>query len=634
MSSLRARSLIIAVVLLGFSLRVYDLQAMPLRGDEAFSVLYWADLPVVESLSQIAPGEPHTPLVYALARLWRHFIGGIDSVFALRYLSVLGNILGLPAIFALGWRLTGRARVGLLAALTWALHPFEIWHSQEFRNYGYWAGMSVTALWLGLRLIESRRLSDWLAYACVAVFSTLTIYTEPFTTLAFACFAVYEWRRDLRSLRRLLLLQAGIGLLLIAGFVAVQVLPGFAASYPGLAPAFAPSDYITRFLPALVFGTSVPLDQTHMGIVLSLALATAGLAVWRSSKRQFRFIALTGALPLLLLGLVSSRYNLFHPRYVLSAVPAFLLAIALGSHAIAGAARRFLGLNQGLGALLILSPWLAVALVTLNAYYHDPAYRRAPAWDELGSFLSSRVDEKDLVIQLAVDPAFGYYYRAPAPEMALPVHSTQPAEEIASALEGLRGSYDSVYVVAREQAGWANAGVVDGWMQDHLQQVMRTDASGLPIRQFMEWTVDDAWGTERTVFEGLVALVSYEFFEEPLPTGELLLWVYWKPLAKTASRLKSFVHVYGDMNPRAGTNLWTQDDQFPQRGRLNSTTWDAGQVFRDVYYLPTESMTPGEYQLRVGWYYPDRGQRLLQVDGSDVFALDTFHYAQQMDFER
>ena len=140
MSSLRLTLSIIVIVLLGFGLRVHDLQAVPLRGDEAFSVLYWANLPVSVSLTQIAHGEPHTPLVYGVARLWRHFVGGIDSVFSLRYLSVLGNVIGITAIFALGWRLSHKRSVGLLAALMWALHPFEIWHSQEFRNYGYWAG--------------------------------------------------------------------------------------------------------------------------------------------------------------------------------------------------------------------------------------------------------------------------------------------------------------------------------------------------------------------------------------------------------------------------------------------------------------------------------------------------------------
>ena len=213
--------------------------------------------------------------------------------------------------------------------------------------------------------------------------------------------------------------------------------------------------------------------------------------------------------------------------------------------------------------------------------------------------------------------------------MALPAHSTQPAKEIESLLEGLRGSYESVYVVAREQAGWANAGVVTGWMRDHLQEVMRTEASGLPVSQFMEWEAEGGLSAAAAVFGGSVALVGYEFFDEPLPTGEMLLWLYWKPLAQTAARLKSFVHVYGDAHPSTGGNLWAQDDQFPQRGRLDSTTWDEGRVFRDVYYLPSDSLENGEYRLSVGWYDPINGQRLLQPDGADTFALRALQFAKR-----
>ncbi|MDE2748306.1 MAG: glycosyltransferase family 39 protein [Chloroflexota bacterium] len=628
MTSLRLYAPLILIVLLGFGLRLNDLGAVPLRGDEAFSVLYWADLPVSVSLTQIAHGEPHTPLVYAVGRLWRHLIGGIDSVFALRCLSVFGNMIGLPAIFALGWRLSRRRRVGLLAALMWALHPFEIWHSQEFRNYGYWAGMSVATLWLGLRLIDRRRQSDWLLYTAAAAFTTLTIYTEPFTTLALACFAVIEWRDDRRSLRRLLLLQAAIGLLLIAGFMLVQVLPGFAGSYPGLVQAFAWSDYVTRFAPALVFGATIPLDPAPVGIALSLIAALAGAAVWRASPRQFRFIALAALLPLLLLGLVSSRYNLFHPRYVLSAAPALMLLLVVGSCETARRLQRILRLPVGWGAPLLLTPWIVIALLTLNAHFNDPAYRRAPAWNELGAFLNSRVQEEDLVIQLSVDPAFGYYYRAPAPEMALPVHSTQPPAEIVATLDELRGSYESVYVVAREQAGWANAGLVEGWMRDNLQEVMRTRA-GLPARQFMEWSVEAPVDARSATFGDSIALLGHQLFRDPLPTGELLLWLYWKPLAKTETPLKSFAHVYGETNPGTGSTLWAQDDQFPQRGRLDSTSWEIGKVFRDVYYLPTASLVDGDYQVSVGWYEPTSGQRLPLRDDSDSAALEDFQYAAQ-----
>lgn len=627
MSSLRLYLPLLLAILLGFFLRLHELESVPLRGDEAFSVLYWADLPVGESLTQIAHGEPHTPLVYLVARVWRHVVGGIESVFALRMLSVLGNLLGVAAMYALGARLSGMRSVGLLAAFMFALHPFEIWHSQEFRNYGYWAGMSATSLWLGLRLIERGRRTDWILYGAAACFTTLTIYTEPFSLIALACFAIIERRGDRRFLRRLLPLQAAIGSLLVIGFALIQVLPGFATSYPGLVQAFSLTDYLTRFVPVLLLGTTIPFNMSAVGLALSLVLAVASLILFRSSRRQFRFVALAALMPLLLLGLVSSHYNLFHPRYVLSAVPAFILALVFGSFGLAAYLKRFIPLRPSALALLILSPWLVLALATLQAHFNDPAFRRAPAWDELGSFLNARVKGNDLVIQLSVDPAFGYYYRAAAPEMALPVHSAQPVEDIEAELERLRGSYDSVYVVSREQAGWANAGAVVAWMNSELQEVLLTDTSGLPVRQYKEWTMRQQFERALARFGDAVALLDHELAPDPLPTGEILLWIYWKPLSRTEHSLKSFVHLYGDVNPATGSTLWSQDDQYPQEGRLDSRSWDAGGVYRDVYYLPAGDLADGGYQISVGWYDPASGARLALAGGSDSYALDSVQIA-------
>lgn len=633
MSSLRLVLPLLLAILLGFFLRLHKLESVPLRGDEAFSVLYWADLPVSESLTRIAHGEPHTPLVYLVARIWRHVVGGIDSVFALRMLSALGNMLGVAAMYALGARLSGARSVGLLAALMFALHPFEIWHSQEFRNYGYWAGMSATTLWLGLRLIERGRKSDWILYAGAACFTTLTIYTEPFSLIALACFAIMERRGDWPFLRRLLLLQAGIGSLLVIGFALIQVLPGFATSYPGLVQAFSLTDYVTRFVPVLVLGTTIPFNMSAVGLALSLVVALAGFMLFRSCRRQFRFVALAALMPLLLLGLVSSHYNLFHPRYVLSAAPAFILALVLGGYGLAARLRRFIPLRPGALGLLILAPWFALALATLLAHFNDPAFRRAPAWDELGSFLNARVADTDLVIQLSVDPAFGYYYRGLAPEMALPVHSAQPVEEIEAELERLRGSYDSVYVASREQAGWANTGAVEAWMRDQLQEVLLTDTGGLPVRQYMEWTVRQQFDQAIAHFGDAVALLGHELAPEPLPTGELLLWIYWKPLSRTERSLKSFVHVYGDVNPTTGSALWSQDDQYPQEGRLDSKYWNAGEVYRDVHYLPAGNLADGDYQISVGWYEPASGARLSLAGGTDSIVLDSMRFSASISAE-
>ena len=183
---------------------------MPLRGDEAFSALYWVDIPLSQSLGQIAPLDPHPPLTYVLFRLWGLAIGGIDSVFSLRYLPALGNILGVAAVFALAWRLTGRRNLGFLAALMYALHPFEIWHSQDFRNYALWAGLSVTALWLGLRVFECGKQADWWGYALFAAWAALTFYSELTLLLSLGIIAIATRNSDRSFLQRFLLTQAAI----------------------------------------------------------------------------------------------------------------------------------------------------------------------------------------------------------------------------------------------------------------------------------------------------------------------------------------------------------------------------------------------------------------------------------------
>lgn len=626
MSRLREFGLLIVVILLGFCLRAHDLDAVPLRGDEAFSVLYWADTPLSVSLTEIAHGEPHTPLVYAVGRLWNYIVGGIESVFALRYLSVLGNSIGIAAMYALARRLSQRRYCGLLAALMWALHPFEVWHSQEFRNYAYWGGLSVTSLWLGLRLIDRPRPVDWSLYALVGGFAALTIYTESFTVFALACVALIARWGDWKFLRRLLGIQVVMGVLLVAGLYLIQVQPGFIDAYPGLVQSFAIGDYFGRFVPVLAVGSTIPLDQSMIGLGLSIVCALLAIILSRRSAGAFRFVMLTGLAPLILLGIVSQRYNLFHPRYVLSAVPAFILVIVLGASHVAGYLQRWMKIAAWLLSILLLLPWWVLALVTLDAHFNDPAFRRAPAWDELGAFLNPRATQDDLVIQLAVDPAFGYYYRGAARDVGLPVKPSQETAEIVSALRAYSREYESIYVVAREQAGWPNAGVIEGWMRDNMQEVLRTEASGLPILQYMTWTVPERENAELARFDETIALVKTEDCPLFLPTRELHLRLYWMALARTEVPLKTFVHVYGESNPASGSPLWSQDDQYPQEGRLDTSAWHVDMAFRDVYYLPVDDLVAGSYEIRAGWYDPASGKRLNLPDGNNSLLICSFEY--------
>ena len=160
-----------------------------------------------------------------------------------------------------------------------------------------------------------------------------------------------------------------------------------------------------------------------------------------------------------------------------------------------------------------------------------------------------------------------------------------------------------------------------------MQEVLRTDASGLPIRQYMNWNAGLSEKGELARFDEVVALLDSEHCPELLPTGEMLLRLHWRPLSRTAGSLKSFVHAYGAFNAASGSSLWTQADQYPQGGRLDTVNWTRDEVFRDIYYLYTGSLADGTYEFRVGWYEPSSGRRLGLADGSDSFALCAVEFA-------
>ncbi len=627
MASLRRQLPIIIIIILGFTLRIHDLQAVPLRGDEAFSALYWSDVSLAHSLSRIAPIDPHPPLTFILFRIWGLLLGGIEPVFALRYLTVLGNTIGIAAMFALASLITGKRGAGLIAALIWALHPFEIWHSQDYRNYAIWAGLSAVSLWLGLRLLVRRRRIDWLLYATVAFCTGLIFYAELFNVLAISCVvAALAWRQR-QFLLRFLAVQLAIGLAAILAFAVIQARSDFFGFYGGNLESFAAADYFTRLLPTLTFGETLIARHAAIWLLVTLLYGAAALTLWLHSRRQFTMLMILIWLPLLLLGAVSLSRDIFNPRYVLNLVPALILLLAVAAFRAADWLGKLIQLERSLLAVLILSPWFVLAGIASYVYFTDSAFRKSPAWDELGAFLSARVKAGDLVIQLSVDPAFAYYYAGDAPEMALPAYPAQPKEEIIATLDELRDRFDTVFIVSREQAGWGNKGVVEGWMRANLQEVMRADVAGLPVRQFMEWTPAGDLTSEWSRFGDAVALLGFEFFPEPLPSDELLLWLYWLPLSRTEQSLKSFAHLYGAAKPDTGSPLWSQDDQLPQGGDIDSRSWQIGAVFRDVYYLPAEELPDGDYQISVGWYDPVTSQRLTLAKGADSIVLAAFRFS-------
>lgn len=150
-----------------------------------------------------------------------------------------------------------------------------------------------------------------------------------------------------------------------------------------------------------------------------------------------------------------------------------------------------------------------------------------------------------------------------------------------------------------------------------MQIVRNTHVKGLRIQQFMPWEVKETFAKQSVMFGETVSLVGA--YVSPEQTNDLTIWLYWLPLEPTQTPLKIFVHLIGSTNPNTNTPLWSQDDQFPQDGRISSTTWTTT-TFRDVYTLPLSAVSPGTYTLEIGLYNPANGDRLTTATG-DTYEL-------------
>lgn len=142
--------------------------------------------------------------------------------------------------------------------------------------------------------------------------------------------------------------------------------------------------------------------------------------------------------------------------------------------------------------------------------------------------------------------------------------------------------------------------------------------------QYKNWQVapDEISQPASASFGNVVDLVGYKVIWPSEPTGNLTVWLYWKPLTTTATSLKVFVHLLGTINPATGSPLWTQDDRFPQNGRISTQNWSPTELYRDVYILPLKDIPSAKYTLEVGFYDPATSTR-VPVGGADSYIIQS-----------
>ncbi|MCC6612533.1 MAG: glycosyltransferase family 39 protein [Anaerolineae bacterium] len=420
----RPSSLLIAiqllVLLLAFWLRIHALDAQPLRGDEAFTVRYWA-APPADVLSHLAWVEPHPFGAFFGFWAWKSLAG--QTEFAMRLLPALLNLVGAAAIYALARRLARRtpgtpARViGLVAAFLWAINPDLIWHSQDVRNYAPWAGLSALALWLLMRAADKNRRIDWWLYVVVETIALYTFFLEAFMLIVHLLYVILIARRRLRG--QVLASFAVIGLLLIPWLYQAFRLAG--SGYGGTGEGSDLVVMATVFIPTLLFGE----DLSRLAAALPGAFVTGWLLIYATlwglltRRRAASNVLLLLIVPSILLYLAGTRLDVFRPRYILAITPGLALALAWSLapwrlSKYAGPLRILAPAARLAGALLLIVTVILSADALLEYFGGD--YRKAPDWRALAAYLEANVGPDDALIVTAADtngsfdPTFQYYY--------------------------------------------------------------------------------------------------------------------------------------------------------------------------------------------------------------------------------
>ena len=360
------------LTLLAFSTRLWDIGGKGLWYDEASTALMArAGVAKIVQFHWRSAFE-HPPLWVLLRDFWSMIWG--QSEFVLRLPAAFAGALLVPLMWQnlkLCWPADRVVR--FVAALFIAISPALILYSQEARMYAIVTLLAATSIYLFLRLQESDR---WGLLAAFVVANVVMLGVHYYSVLLIAAEApcvLLTWRSRRRGRAMLI---AGLALSILPLLLWASLSPGFQTTLRSVM-AQPPRDdglwqiWADRLWRDITFGSVVwQPSRSVVGYILAPLLLLGAYAALRpadqSGPRPNRLVGRTGGilftLVLLTAILASATFQeAIHTRYILFAVSAFYVLLALGIGLLWRRARW-------LGIVGILAP-LVVANMGLAHYY-------------------------------------------------------------------------------------------------------------------------------------------------------------------------------------------------------------------------------------------------------------------------
>ncbi len=359
--------------LVGFTLRVQQLDFQPLWGDEGWS-FYLALHPLFDLLALTAI-DIHPPLYYILLKVWLSGVGvGAEEA---RLFSVVVGTLLIPTAHGLGNRLFNRM-VGLISAGIIAVMPMAVYYAQEVRMYGLVTLLGALSLYWFIRLQrEPSNRTVWLGYLLT---TTAAFYTHYFA--AFIIFAqllaslpaLFGKSEHQKSFLQIIAPFSGVGLL---------YLPWLAYLGSSLTNYVENKRDVEGYLPLNIFefmgdhfvafslGHLPPAWGAIWGTLPFILIASLGflVALYFNRNKPYRYIFLYLFIPLILgfgVNLIFPFNPLYFERTLLLAAPAYWIFI--------GAGLGWLWNQSKLVGTFTMLGLVSITAINLFGFYTTPRY--------------------------------------------------------------------------------------------------------------------------------------------------------------------------------------------------------------------------------------------------------------------
>jgi 4-amino-4-deoxy-L-arabinose transferase-like glycosyltransferase len=645
LSSLRRTWPPLALSLLAFAVRLYNLTYHSLWFDEAMSV-HWARSSVSHilevSINLVEDRLP--PLYYVSLHYWRFLVG--DGEVAVRLPSVLLGTLLVPVVYRLVTDLLGGSygrRVAVLAAALTALNPFLIWYSQEARMYaqavllgslGTWFFLQATTKTLGQKggKTEKKHIPPlcWIGYGLCAVAGLYTHLYTGFLLLAHALYLLLTWRYSRRAWLPFALTMLGVAFLFTPLALSTWRASGEAGPGDPLTGFWARAWWLLSAFSVWKAPLSSGLRSITTFIVAGFALA--GLLVPRPyMPTQFSSSRRKPARPILLVGLLlltpptiatlllfRNQVAFFGERYFIVSIPWLLIVVAVGAVNLAARLRAIAAPTRHrsrvtrylLPATCYLLP-IAFTLLPLPGQWSPPA--RKEAWRDTAGYLETHARPEDAVL---IHPDWTrfplqYYFRGPGQTYAI-FGSVKDGTDLDGPLTTISGAHPVVWLVESHTELADPEHRANAWLAERYPAVTELYPPGLAaVRAYAPGYISERLPEQvsptRAPFEGEVSLVGYAVPQTQVTATDDLFhppsaWVhvtlYWSAESAPAQNYTPFVHLVDDLGQVWGVSLERPNDAFDF---YPPTRWEPEQVIRSDFDVNLNPLTPpGSYMVVVG----------------------------------